>query len=200
SDWIEQSKHAVLDDTVYVLTPQGRVVDLPRGATPVDFAYALHTDIGHRCRGAKVNGAIVPLDYRLKNAESVEIITAKTGGPSRDWLNPALGYIKSSRARHKVRQWFNRRGPAGVPAAGRAAGSSSSEWSACSRSSRAAASRRRRTGSRASSPRGAGSLCTGATARASRASSSVFRNAQSAPSGAAARARSIRWTSSCAET
>src|SRR5437667_6836684 len=83
SDWVEQSKRAVLDDTVYVLTPQGRVIDLPQGATPVDFAYALHTDIGHRCRGAKVNGAIVPLDYRLKNAEAVEIITARTGGPSR---------------------------------------------------------------------------------------------------------------------
>src|SRR5712692_1416274 len=81
SDWVEQSKHAVLDDTVYVLTPQGRVIDLPQGATPVDFAYALHTDIGHRCRGAKVNGAIAPLDYRLKNAEVVEIITAKSGGP-----------------------------------------------------------------------------------------------------------------------
>jgi len=121
SDWIEQSKHAVLDDTVYVLTPQGRVIDLPQGATPVDFAYALHTDIGHRCRGAKVNGAIVPLDYRLKNAEAVEIITAKTGGPSRDWLNPALGTIKSSRARNKVRQWFNSREIASVVAAGRAA-------------------------------------------------------------------------------
>ncbi len=121
SDWIEQSKHAVLDDTVYVLTPQGKVIDLPQGATPVDFAYALHTDIGHRCRGAKVNGAIVPLDYRLKNAEAVEIITAKIGGPSRDWLNPALGYIKSSRARNKVRQWFNSREVASVVAAGRAA-------------------------------------------------------------------------------
>src|SRR6266705_572666 len=121
SDWVEQSKRAVLDDTVYALTPQGRVIDLPRGATPVDFAYALHTDIGHRCRGAKVNGAIVPLDYRLKNAESVEIITAKSGGPGRDWLNPALGYIKSSRARNKVRQWFNSREIAGVVAAGRAA-------------------------------------------------------------------------------
>ena len=121
SDWVEQSKHAVLGDTVYVLTPQGRVIDLPQGATPVDFAYALHSDIGHRCRGAKVNGAIVPLDYRLKNAEAVEIITAKTGGPSRDWLNPALGYIKSSRARNKVRQWFNSREIASVVAAGRAA-------------------------------------------------------------------------------
>src|SRR5256712_3837651 len=120
SDWVERSKHAVLDDTVYVLTPQGRVVDLPRGATPVDFAYALHTDIGHRCRGAKVNGAIVPLDYRLKNAERVEIITAKSGGPSRDWLNPALGYLRSSRARNKVRQWFNSQDQASVIAAGRA--------------------------------------------------------------------------------
>jgi GTP pyrophosphokinase len=121
SDWIDQSKHAVLDDTVYVLTPQGKVIDLPQGATPVDFAYALHSDIGHRCRGAKVNGAIVPLDYRLKNAEAVEIITAKTGGPSRDWLNPALGAIKTSRARNKVRQWFNGREIASVVAAGRAA-------------------------------------------------------------------------------
>src|SRR6266568_4946073 len=116
ADWIEQSKHAVLDDTVYVLTPQGKVIDLPQGATPVDFAYALHSDIGHRCRGAKVNGAIVPLDYQLKNAEAVEIITAKTGGPSRDWLNPALAYIRSSRARNKVRQWFNSREIASVVA------------------------------------------------------------------------------------
>jgi GTP pyrophosphokinase len=110
-----------VDDNVYVLTPQGKVVDLPQGATPIDFAYALHTDVGHRCRGAKVNGAIVTLDYRLKNAEVVEIITAKTGGPSRDWLNPALGYIRSSRARSKVRQWFNSREVASVVAEGRAA-------------------------------------------------------------------------------
>ncbi|HET7764991.1 MAG TPA: bifunctional (p)ppGpp synthetase/guanosine-3',5'-bis(diphosphate) 3'-pyrophosphohydrolase [Burkholderiales bacterium] len=120
SDWKEQANEALVDDTVYVLTPQGKVVDLPQGATPVDFAYALHTDIGHRCRGAKVNGAIVTLDTRLKNAEVVEIITAKTGGPSRDWLNPALGYIRSSRARNKVRQWFNTRELAGVIASGRA--------------------------------------------------------------------------------
>src|SRR6267142_1331409 len=121
SDWIEQFKLTVMGATVYVLTPQGRVIDLPQGATPVDFAYALHSDVGHRCRGAKVSGAIVPLDYRLKNAEVVEIIVAKTGGPSRDWLNPALGYIKSSRARNKVRQWFNSREVASVVAAGRAA-------------------------------------------------------------------------------
>ena len=121
SGWIDQSRHAALDDTVYVITPQGKIIDLPQGATPVDFAYSLHTDIGHRCRGAKVNGAIVPLDYRLKNAEAVEIIVAKSGGPSRDWLNPALGTIKSSRARNKIRQWFNSREVASVVAAGRAA-------------------------------------------------------------------------------
>ena len=120
SDWIQQSKRADLDDTVYALTPQGKVIDLPQGSTPVDFAYALHTDIGHRCRGAKVNGAIAPLDYRLKNADAVEIIAAKTGGPSRDWLNPALGYVQSSRARNKIRQWFNSLEVAGVVAAGRA--------------------------------------------------------------------------------
>ncbi|HVQ61860.1 MAG TPA: bifunctional (p)ppGpp synthetase/guanosine-3',5'-bis(diphosphate) 3'-pyrophosphohydrolase, partial [Burkholderiales bacterium] len=121
SDWKQQAKAALVDDTVYVLTPQGKVVDLPHGSTPVDFAYALHSDVGHRCRGAKVNGAIVTLDYQLKNAEVVEIITAKIGGPSRDWLNPARGFIKSSRARNKVRQWFNSRELAGVVAAGRAA-------------------------------------------------------------------------------
>jgi GTP pyrophosphokinase len=124
SDWLEQSKHAALDDTVYALTPQGRVVDLPNGATPVDFAYALHTDLGHRCRGAKVNGAMVPLDTPLANGDRVEIITAKQGaqssGPSRDWLNPELGYIASSRARNKVRQWFNREEMQETVAAGRA--------------------------------------------------------------------------------
>ena len=107
SDWLDQAKHAALDDTVYVLTPQGKVIDLPRGATPVDFAYALHTELGHRCRGAKVNGQMVSLDYRLRNGDRVEITAAKTGGPSRDWLNPEVGFIASSRARNKVRQWFN---------------------------------------------------------------------------------------------
>jgi len=107
ADWVEQFKHAALDETVYVLTPQGRVIDLPAGATPVDFAYALHSELGHRCRGARVDGQIVPLDRVLKNGERVEIITVKTGGPSRDWLNPALGFIRSSRARNKVRHWFN---------------------------------------------------------------------------------------------
>ena len=107
SDWVEQFKQAALDDTLYVLTPQGRVIDLPRGSTPVDFAYAVHTDLGHRCRGAKVNGAMVPLNTKLKNGDRVEVTAARTGGPSRDWLNAELGYIRSARARNKVRQWFN---------------------------------------------------------------------------------------------
>lgn len=102
----EQFRTALFQDTVYVLTPQGRVIDLPRGSTPVDFAYAVHSDLGHRCRGARVNGAIVPLNYRLENGQRVEIIAAKQGGPSRDWLNPELGYIRSPRARAKVRQYF----------------------------------------------------------------------------------------------
>ncbi len=106
-DLAEHFKTDLFQDMVYVVTPQGRVVDLPRGSTPVDFAYHLHSELGHRCRGAKVNGQIVPLTYALANGQSVEVITAKEGGPSRDWLNPALGYIKSNRARAKVRQWFN---------------------------------------------------------------------------------------------
>jgi GTP pyrophosphokinase len=76
------------------------------GATPLDFAYHIHTEIGHRCRGAKVNGRIVPLAYELKNGEQVDVLTAKTGGPSRDWLSPHLGYVKTNRARAKIRQWF----------------------------------------------------------------------------------------------
>ena len=103
----EYFKTDLFQDMVYAVTPQGRVVDLPRGSTPVDFAYHLHTELGHRCRGAKVNGQIVPLTFALANGQRVEIIAAKEGGPSRDWLNPALGYIKSNRARAKVRQWFN---------------------------------------------------------------------------------------------
>ncbi|MBI2311129.1 MAG: bifunctional (p)ppGpp synthetase/guanosine-3',5'-bis(diphosphate) 3'-pyrophosphohydrolase [Betaproteobacteria bacterium] len=102
----EQFKTALFEDTVYVLTPQGRVIDLPKGSTPVDFAYHVHSDLGHRCRGAKVDGVMVPLNYPLKNAQRVEITAAKQGGPSRDWLNPALGFLKSSRGRAKVRQWF----------------------------------------------------------------------------------------------
>ena len=119
-NWVEQFKRTALDDTVYVLTPQGRVLDLPQGATPVDFAYHLHTDLGHHCRGAKVDGAMVPLNYKLANGQRVEIIAAKTGGPSRDWMNPALGYLQSSRARSKVRQWFNTQALAETVAHGRA--------------------------------------------------------------------------------
>lgn len=103
----EHFKVALFEDSVYVLTPQGKVIALPKGATPVDFAYHVHSDLGHRCRGAKVDGIMVPLDYPLQNAQRVEIISIKQGGPSRDWLNPALGYIRSQRARAKVRQWFS---------------------------------------------------------------------------------------------
>ena len=119
-DWVDQFKRTALDDTVYVLTPQGRVLDLPQGSTPVDFAYHLHSDLGHHCRGAKVDGVMVPLNYKLANGQRVEIIAAKTGGPSRDWMNPALGYLQSSRARNKVRQWFNSQALAETVAQGRA--------------------------------------------------------------------------------
>jgi GTP pyrophosphokinase len=105
-DMLEQFSNELLHDRVYVLTPQGKVIDLPRGATPVDFAYALHTDVGHHTRGAKVDGNIVPLNYKLQNGQRVEILAAKQGAPSRDWLNPALGYLQSPRARAKVRHWF----------------------------------------------------------------------------------------------
>jgi GTP pyrophosphokinase len=118
AEWVEQSKRAALDETVYVLTPQGRVLDLPRGATPIDFAYALHTDLGHRCRGAKVDGAMVPLDFQLENGQRVEIVAAKAGGPSRDWLTQPR-YLASSRARNKVRQWFHAEELARTVAAGR---------------------------------------------------------------------------------
>ncbi len=111
-DWVEKLKSATLDDQIYVLTPQARVIELPHGATPIDFAYHLHSDVGHRCRGARVDGAMVPLNTVLKNGQTVEIITAKgssvaagTAGPSRDWLSP--GYIASARTRAKVRAWFN---------------------------------------------------------------------------------------------
>ena len=119
-NWVEQWKQTALDDTVYVLTPQGRVLDLPQGSTPVDFAYSLHTDLGHHCRGAKVDGVMVPLNYKLSNGQRVEIVSVKTGGPSRDWMNPALGFIQSSRARSKVRQWFNAQALAETVAQGRA--------------------------------------------------------------------------------
>ncbi|MBB3231664.1 GTP diphosphokinase [Halomonas stenophila] len=96
----------VAPDRIYVFTPDGHVIDLPRVATPIDFAYRVHTEVGHRCRGAKVNGRIVPLTYRLKTGQQVEILTASKSGPSRDWLNPSLGYVCTSRARAKIQAWF----------------------------------------------------------------------------------------------
>jgi GTP pyrophosphokinase len=97
----------LFDDRIYVLTPEAAIIELPQGATAVDFAYSVHTNLGHRCRGARVDGVMVPLNTPLKNGQSVEITAAKEGGPSRDWLNPELGYLVSHRARAKVRAWFN---------------------------------------------------------------------------------------------
>jgi GTP pyrophosphokinase len=95
------------EERIYVLTPQGRVVELPAGATAIDFAYHVHTELGHRCRGARADGALLPLNRPLANGQTVEIIAAKSGGPSRDWLNAELGFLASARSRAKVRQWFN---------------------------------------------------------------------------------------------
>ncbi|HEX2565600.1 MAG TPA: bifunctional (p)ppGpp synthetase/guanosine-3',5'-bis(diphosphate) 3'-pyrophosphohydrolase [Burkholderiales bacterium] len=120
ADWKKSTRKAKLDDTVYVLTPQGKVLDLPAGSTPIDFAYALHTDLGHHCRGARVDGHIVPLDTPLASGQRVEILTAKSGGPSRDWLNAERGFVKSPRARQKIRQWFNAQALAATIAQGRA--------------------------------------------------------------------------------
>jgi GTP pyrophosphokinase len=100
------AKH-LFDDAIYVLTPQAAIVELPKGATPVDFAYTVHTDLGHRCRGARVDGAMVTLNTPLQNGQTVEIVAAKEGGPSRDWLNAEQGYLVSHRAKSKVRAWFN---------------------------------------------------------------------------------------------
>ena len=117
--WVEQIKLASLSDTIYVLTPQGRVMDLPRGATPIDFAYRLHTDLGHRCRGAKVDGHLVPLNTRLDNGQTVEIVAAKEGGPSRDWLDSRQAYVVSMQAKRKIRQYFAALDEAEVLARGR---------------------------------------------------------------------------------
>lgn len=103
---LDNFRTEMFHDRVYVLTPEGRVIDLPYGATPIDFAYAVHTEVGHRCRGAKVNGRIVQLTYELKNGEKVEILTSKESAPVRDWLIPHLSYIKTSRARNRIRSWF----------------------------------------------------------------------------------------------
>lgn len=107
-DWVEKLKSTTLDDRIYVLTPQARVIELPNGATPIDFAYHLHSDIGHCCRGARVDGVMAPLNTPLRNGQTVDIITVRNdpdAGPSRDWFSP--GYAVSSRARAKLRAWFN---------------------------------------------------------------------------------------------
>ncbi|MEY4435490.1 MAG: hypothetical protein RL175_445 [Pseudomonadota bacterium] len=107
ADAQSQATTDALSDRIYVLTPDAAVVELPQGGTPVDFAYTLHTNLGHRCRGARVDGAMVPLNTPLKNGQTVEVTAIKEGGPSRDWLNPDLGFLASARARAKVRAWFN---------------------------------------------------------------------------------------------
>ncbi len=105
-DLLDNFRTEMFHDRVYVLTPEGRVIDLPQGGTPIDFAYAVHTEVGHRCRGAKVNGRIVQLTYQLNNGEQVEILTSKESFPVRDWLIPHLAYTKTSRARNRIRNWF----------------------------------------------------------------------------------------------
>lgn len=103
----DQLKHHEIDDHIYVLTPLGKVISLEKGSTPIDFAYAVHTNLGHRCRGARVDGAMVPLETALQNGQTVEIIAVKHGGPSRDWISPDKNYVRSQRARQRVRAWFN---------------------------------------------------------------------------------------------
>ena len=107
-EFVESMKTDVFQDRVYVFTPRGDIIDLPGGSTPIDFAYHIHTDVGHRCRGARVNNKLVPLDYELKTGDQVEILAAKRGGPSRDWLNANLGLVKTQRARSKIRVWFKK--------------------------------------------------------------------------------------------
>jgi len=107
-EFVDSMKSEVFEDRVYVFTPKGDIIDLPAGSTPIDFAYQVHTDVGHRCRGAKINGKLVSLDYQLKTGDKVEILIAKRGGPSLDWLNLNLRLVKTQRARGKIRQWFKR--------------------------------------------------------------------------------------------
>ena len=108
NEFVEGMKTDVFQDRVYVFTPRGDIIDLSAGSTPIDFAYHVHTDIGHRCRGARVNGKLVPLYYELKTGDQVEVLTAKRGGPSRDWLNSNLGLVKTQRARSKIKTWFKK--------------------------------------------------------------------------------------------
>lgn len=108
AEFVESMKTDVFQDRVYVFTPDGDIIDLPAGSTPIDFAYHIHTDVGHRCRGARVNGKLVTLSHELKTGEQVQILTAKRGGPSRDWLNSNLGLVKTQRAKSKMRVWFRK--------------------------------------------------------------------------------------------
>jgi GTP pyrophosphokinase len=108
ADFVDAMKSDVFDDRVYVFTPRGDIIDLPAGSTPIDFAYHIHTEVGNRCRGAQVNGKLVKLDHTLQTGDNVVILTSKRGGPSRDWINPNLGLVRSQRARSKIRQWFKR--------------------------------------------------------------------------------------------
>jgi GTP diphosphokinase / guanosine-3',5'-bis(diphosphate) 3'-diphosphatase len=108
TEFVESMRSDVFKDRVYVFTPRGDIIDMPAGSTPLDFAYHVHTDIGHRCRGARVNGKLVPLHYELHTGDQVEILTAKRGGPSRDWLNSNLGLVRTQRAKSKIRQWFKK--------------------------------------------------------------------------------------------
>ena len=119
-DLIERFKRAAFHDRIYVLTPQGHIIDLPADATPLDFAYAVHTEVGHRCRGAKVDGVMVPLTKTLASGQQVEILTARDGHPSRDWLNPSLGYLKTASARAMVRRWLKQQDHEAHVAHGRA--------------------------------------------------------------------------------
>jgi GTP pyrophosphokinase len=107
-DFLDRMRAEVFEDRVYALSPRGEVIELPQGATPLDYAYHVHTDLGHRCRGAKVNGRMVPLDYKLSNGDQVEIVASKQLNPSRDWLVPSLGFLASQRNRAKVRAWFRK--------------------------------------------------------------------------------------------
>jgi len=107
-EFVDGMKTDVFQDRVYGFTPRGDIIDLPAGSTPIDFAYHVHTEIGNRCRGAKINGKLVTLDCALKTGDQVEILTAKQGGPSRDWLNSSLGLVKTQRARAKIKQWFKK--------------------------------------------------------------------------------------------
>ncbi len=106
SEFFERFRNDTSEERVYVFSPRGKVIDLPQGSTPLDFAYSIHTDVGHQCRGAKVNGRMVPLNHRLNTGEQVDILTIRSGTPSRDWLNPGLGYIHTQKARSRIQRWF----------------------------------------------------------------------------------------------